>query len=113
MKDYVLLFRVGPRFLQASPEELQQIMLRSKEWIGEIAGNGKLNSVLRLQRNGAVMSGKQQQLSEGPFTEDEMLVNGMVTVKAASLQEAVQIAHGNPIFEYDGVMEIREVAPNN
>ena len=113
MKDYVLLFRVGQRFLQASPEELQQILLRSKEWIGEIAQSGKLNGVVRLQRNGAVMRGKQQQLSEGPLTEDEKMVNGIVIVRAGSLEEAIEIAKGNPIFEYEGVMEIREAAPNN
>ena len=113
MKDYVLLFRVGPRFLQASPEELQQILLRSKEWIGEITQNGQLNGVVRLQRNGAVMRGKQQLLSEGPLTEDEKMVNGIITVRTESLEEAIAIAKNNPIFEYEGVMEIREVAPNN
>ncbi|HEY0612940.1 MAG TPA: YciI family protein [Chitinophaga sp.] len=113
MKDYVLLFRVGPRFLQASPEELQQILLQSKEWIGSIAQGGKLNGVVRLQRSGAVLRGKKQQLTDGPLTEDEKMVNGIVTVKAGSLEEAIAIAKGNPIFEYEGVMEIREVASNN
>jgi len=111
MKDYVLLFRVGSRFLQASPEELQQILLCSKQWIGEIAQNGQLNGVVRLQRNGAVMRGKQQLLSEGPLTEDEKMVNGIVIVKAKNLEAAIAIAKGNPIFEYDGVMEIREALP--
>jgi len=40
-------------------------------------------------------------------------VNGIITVRAGSLQEAIAIAKNNPIFEYEGVMEIREVAPNN
>ena len=113
MKDYMLLFRVGDRFQQASPDELQQIMLRSKEWVGEIAKNGRLNGIIRLQRNGAVLQGKQQQLSEGPLTEDGKIVNGYVVIKAGSLNEAVEIAKGNPIFDYEGVMEVREVAPKN
>lgn len=86
-------------------------MLRSKEWIGEIAGSGKLNGVVRLQRDGAVLRGKQQQLSEGPLTEDGKVVNGIVIVKAESLEAAIAIAKGNPIFEYEGVMEIREALP--
>ena len=113
MKDYMLLFRVGARFQQASPDELQQIMLRSKEWVGEIAQSGRLNGIVRLQRNGVVVQGKKQQLSEGPLTEDEKIVNGCVIVKAGSLEEAVEIAKGNPIFDYEGVMEVREVAPKN
>lgn len=115
MKDYMLLFRVGARFQQASPEELQQIMLRSKQWVGEIAQSGKLNGVVRLQRNGVVLTGKKQQLqlSEGPLMEAEKIVNGYVIINAGSLEEAVQVAKGNPIFDYEGVMEVREVAPNN
>jgi hypothetical protein len=110
MKDYLLLFRVGPRFLKASPEELQQVMQQSKDWISAIAKTGKLNGVVRLQRTGAILRGKKKQVSEGPFKEGEEIVNGYLSIKADSFEEAIQIAKGNPIFDYDGIMEIREVA---
>lgn len=110
MKDYLLLFRVGPRFQKASPEELQQVMLRSKDWVAEIAKAGKLNGVVRLLRTGAVLTGKKQKLTDGPYTDDEEIVNGYLAIKAGSLEEAIQIAKGSPIFDYDGFTEVREVA---
>jgi hypothetical protein len=112
MKDYMLLFRVGPRFQKASPEELQQILLRSKEWINGITQSGKLSGIARLQREGAVLKSKGNQLTQGALTEDDKIVNGYVIVKAGNLDEAVEIAKGNPIFDYEGVMEVREVASN-
>ncbi len=110
MKDYIVLFRVGPRFQQASPEELQQIMLRSKEWIGSIAQRGRLNGVVRLLRTGAVLKGGKGAVAEGPYTNGNDIVNGYLALKAANLEEAVEIAKGCPIFDYDGFTEIREIA---
>jgi hypothetical protein len=110
MKDYIVLFRVGPRFQQASPEELQQIMLRSKEWIGGIARGGQLNGVVRLLRTGAVLKSGEGAATEGPYADGHDIVNGYLALKAANLAEAVEIAKGCPIFEYDGFTEIREIA---
>jgi hypothetical protein len=111
MKDYILLFRVGPRFQQASPEELQQVMMRSKDWVAGIAGSGKLSGVVRLLRTGVVLKKGGREVTEGPYTEGQDIVNGYVAIKAASFDEAVSIAKENPIFDYEGVMEVREAAP--
>lgn len=114
MKDYLLLFRVGPGFQSASPEQLQQITLRSKDWVAGIAKTGKLNGVVRLQRSGAVLKGPKKQLTEGPHTgaKDREIVNGYMSIKAESLDEAVEIAKGSPLFDYDGTLEVREVIVN-
>jgi len=112
MKDYLLLFRVGPRFLTASPEELQQIMLRSRDWIAGISRAGKLNGVVRLQRNGAVLTGPRKQRTDGPYTNGNEIINGYLGIKAGSLEEAVAIARESPVFDYEGMMEVREVATN-
>lgn len=112
MKNYLLLFRVGPRFLTASPEELQQIMTRSKDWTAQIAKAGKLNGVVRLQRNGVVLKGTTKQRSDGPYADGKEIINGYLGIKARDLEEAIQIARGNPVFDYDGTLEIREVASN-
>ena len=110
MKEYILLFRVGPRFQQASPEELQQVMMRSKDWVTDIAKSGKLGGVIRLLRTGAVLKSGGRERIDGAYTDGQDIVNGCVTIKAGSLDEAIAIAKGNPIFDYEGVMEVREVA---
>lgn len=111
MKDYILLFRVGPRFQQASPEELQQVMMKSKNWVEGIAKSGHLSGVVRLLRTGVVLKSGGREVTEGPYTDGQDIVNGYVGIKAGSLDEAIRIAKENPIFDYEGVMEIREAAP--
>lgn len=112
MKDFLLLFRIGPRFQTASPTELQQIMLKSKDWVGELSKTGRLNGVVRLTRNGAALKGENRNRIDGPHIEGNTIINGYLGIKAADLDEAIEIAKGNPIFDYDGMVEVREIAPN-
>jgi hypothetical protein len=109
MKDYVFVFRGGLNFATAAPEELQQALMKWKTWIDELTKHGKYNGGERLLRNGAVVKGNQKQVIDGPYSEDE-IVGGYISIKAADLNEAIEISKGCPIFNYDGVVEIREVA---
>jgi hypothetical protein len=109
MKDYVFLFRGGLNFATAAPEELQQALIKWKTWIDELTKDGRYNGGERLLRNGAVVKGNQRQVVDGPYSAGE-IVGGYISIKAADLKEAIEISKGCPIFNYDGVVEIREVA---
>lgn len=110
MKDYILLFRGGLDFKTASPEQLQTSMLKWKTWMDKLGAEGKLFGGERLTQTGAVLSGKQKQLSDGPYAEGKEVVGGYLVIKANDLQDAIEITKDCPIFEYDGSTEIQEIS---
>jgi hypothetical protein len=109
MKDYILLFRGGLDFETASPEQLQNNMLKWKTWMDKLSAEGKLLGAERLTKTGAVLSGKQKQLSDGPYAEGKEVVGGYLAIKAKDLQDAIAITRDCPIFENDGITEIQEI----
>ena len=54
-----------------------------------------------------MLRGRDKVVTDGPYAESKDLVSGIVIVEAASLDEATEFAHGCPIFEYDGSVEVR------
>ncbi|MBA3828952.1 MAG: hypothetical protein H0X33_08445 [Taibaiella sp.] len=110
MKEYVLLFRGGLDFQNASAEQLQKAMEKWKNWIDELAKAGKFSSGQRLNKNAMVMTGTNRQLSDGPYAEGKEIVGGFVAIKAVDIDNAVEIANGCPIFDHNGIVEVREVA---
>jgi hypothetical protein len=50
------------------------------------------------------------QITDGPYMANNETVGGYVSIKADNLQEAIEICKGCPIFNFDGNVEIREVA---
>lgn len=110
MNDYLLIFRGGPNFATASAEQIQQAMEKWKTWMEKLGSQGLLNGAERLTRSGAVITGSKKQVSDGPYTETKEIVGGYMSIKAADLQQAIDIAQDCPIFNYDGIVEVREVA---
>ncbi len=110
MKDYLLLFRGGLDFSTATPEQLQQAMMKWRSWVEQLTSEGRYNGGHRLDRSGTVLKGNQKQLTDGPYTESKEIVGGYVSIRAEDKQQAIEIAKGCPIFNYDGIVEIREIA---
>ena len=111
MKDYLFLFRGGLDFTKASPEQLQQAMMNWKNWTEELSKKGIYSGGERLKRNdAAVVKGNAKQVIDGPYNESKEIVGGYINIKADNLQQAIEISKGCPIFNFDGNVEIREVA---
>ena len=111
MKDYLLLFRGGLDFTKASPEQLQQVMANWKNWIEDLSERGIYRSGERLTRNdAAVVKGSTRQVVDGPYSGNKEIVGGYIGIKAENLQQAIEITKDCPIFNFDGNVEIREVA---
>jgi len=110
MKDFLFVFRndyVGAP--QGSPEEMQAVTQRWMDWVGSIAAQNKLvDRGNRLFAEGKVVRGKNV-VTDGPYTEIKELIGGYTLVKANSLDEAVELAKGCPIFEFGGNVEVREI----
>jgi hypothetical protein len=111
MKEYLLLFRGGLDFAKAPQEQVQEVILQWKEWVDELTRKDIYIGGERLTRNEAVVvSGNARQIIDGPYKANEEMVGGFIGIRADDLQRAIAIAKDCPIFNFDGNVEIREVA---
>ena len=76
-----------------------------------MAQEGKLVRGEPLQWEGKVWSGADKVLTDGPYAEGKEIVGGYLLVKENDLDAATAMAEGCPIFESDGTVEVREIAP--
>lgn len=110
MKEFALIFRLKDvADFKPSPEQMQERM----NWLGSIAAQNKLvdkgNALLPI-RGSAKTVKPNNVVTDGPYTEIKEFISGYIVVKADSIDEAVEIAKANPIFDQvGGSIEIREV----
>jgi hypothetical protein len=111
MKEYLFLFRGGDgKNLQQSPEKWQEHMQRWTQWMSELTQKGKFISAQPLNQTGRKIMGNNKMVSDGPFMEGKEMIGGYLMCKAATYDEAVALAKGCPILDFDdGVVEVREV----
>ncbi len=107
----MFLFRGGdPNIDPASdPAAFGAYLQTWEEWMGSLAANGHAPSGDSLKYTGKVVTGKNMQVTDGPFVEGKELVGGYVIIEAGSLDEAVKLSRGCPIYTYDGIVEVREI----
>jgi len=111
MKEFLLLIRQdGDTLNNMSPEELQNHAQKFAAYIGKLMKEGKLKSAQPLEGGGKIVSGKKGVTKDGPFNESKEVVAGYFLVLASDIDEAVEIARANPVFEYgEGKIEIRPI----
>jgi hypothetical protein len=108
MKDYLLIFR-GGEMQGLSEEERNKHMSKWGEWIGGLAKEGKFAGGDPLGSESRVISGKKMTVTDGPYAEAKELIGGYLIVKANDLNGATEISKGCPIYEVNGVLEIRDI----
>ena len=113
MKEFVLLFRApGLNNNDVSPEELKAVEKKWMDWAGGIAAQGKLaSSGQRLSQEGKVLKAGGV-ITDGPFVEIRERLGGFFVVRANDIDEATTLAHGCPVLEYGGSVEIRPIYGN-
>lgn len=92
--------------MRPSPEEMQAEMQRWNDWI---AAQGKFVGSDALMLAGKVVRGSQHVITDGPFTEGKEIIGGYGIVSADSIEEAIELAKGCPIFSVEGAVEVRPV----
>lgn len=110
MKEFAFLFR-QPSFdhSQTSPKEMQEIAKKWQDWVKNIEAQGKLASQgSRLSTEGKVLK-PGGVITDGPFVEIRERLGGLIIVKASNIDEAATLAHGCPVLEANGSVEIRPV----
>lgn len=104
------LLRGGDRMDEFSPEEMEAHMGKWKAWMGGLAEAGKLAGGLPLSKEGKQVTGTSKVVSDGPFAAGKEVVGGYIVVNAATMDEAIEISKGCPIFESDNAnLEVREL----
>lgn len=111
MSKYMFLFRGGEPGIDpmSDPAGFGAYMMTWKTWMENLAKTGKYLGGDPLEAKGRTITGKQMKMTDGPFVEGKEIVGGYVIVEAASLDEAVALSKGCPIYTYDGVVEVRPV----
>jgi len=107
MKDFVLLFRQPDTDnSHVTDAEIQGWLKKWDDWFGGVAAQGRLvNMGMRLADEGNVLKAGGL-ITDGPFVEIRERLNGFIVVRADSLEEATTLAHGCPILEIQGTVEI-------
>ena len=107
MQEYLLIFRFKSNFVPPSQDSLQANIRRWQDYMTNLAQSGKLVSGFRPSNEGKTISGSGKQTRDGVYIANNDLVSSVIIVKAASMDEACEIARKCPIFEFDGSIEIR------
>ena len=109
MKQFLYLFRGGDQgYASQSPEEMQAHMARWHEWMLKVSQTDEPVPGLPLQNEGKVVEKNGEVITDGPYAEGKEIVGGYVLVEAKDLNEAVEMSKGCPIFEFGGIVEVRE-----
>jgi hypothetical protein len=110
MSKFALIFRGGDA--PGSPEEMQRLTQRWMAWFQGLARDGVYHDVGEpLEPGGKVIRGARKAVSDGPYAEAKDLVGGFAIVDARDLDAAAEIAKGCPIYDGNGLVEVRPVRP--
>jgi len=111
MKEFMLLIRNQKDHQSAwSGEKHQQFLNACSVYIEELKKKGQLISAQPIVREGKMVSGSKGAWKEGPFHEGNEVIVGYYHVLANGIDDAVEIARGNPEFEYSKTARV-EVRP--
>jgi hypothetical protein len=109
-QEYMVLIRGGEWLDNASTEEIQKILGKFQAWYEKLGATGKVKGGQPLVHEGKILSRKNGQIVDGPFTESKEAIGGYCLLTANSLEEAVAVFKEFPGLEYGVTIEVRPVA---
>jgi hypothetical protein len=93
-----------------SRKEKQKVIDQFYVWLERLVDEGKMKRGQRLTCEGKTV-GRQGAITDGPFGESKEVIGGYWSILANNLDEAAQIAKGNPCLDYGLLMEVRPIDP--
>ncbi|HTF80265.1 MAG TPA: YciI family protein [Cytophagales bacterium] len=111
MDEFILIFRHEDASKVASPEQIQNWMQQTMDWIGGIAAQNKFSGGNGLPFEDAKVVRGNNMVTNGPFGDIKETIGGYIIVKASSVEEAVSFAKDCPILQGVGnSVEVRRIA---
>lgn len=111
MDEFMLIFRHQDGSKIASPEQMQQWMQQTMDWIAGIAAQNKFVVGNGLPFEGSKVVWHNNVVTDGPFGQIKETIGGYITVKANSVDEAVEFAKRCPVLQGEGnSVEVRRIA---
>jgi hypothetical protein len=107
--EYLVISR-GQWGKNFSRDEIQSAIDRFYIWIGRLVDEGKMKRGQRLTHQGKTVK-RQGPTTDGPFGESKEVIGGYWFILAKDLDEAAEIAQGNPCLDYGLFLEIRPIDP--
>ncbi len=99
MKDFLLILRTeGSVWSDLSPEQLQHHIKNGGAYIGKLMQESKLKSANPVDKGSRIVTAANGVLKDGPFNESKEVIAGYFLIEAKDMDEAVEIAKANPIF---------------
>lgn len=113
MKDFLLLIRTqGNIWTDVSPEKLQQHLEKGRAYIGGLIEQGAMKGGQPLDKGSRLVTFENNVLKDGPFNESKEVIAGYFHVVAENMDEAVNIAKANPIFnDIPTKIEVHQMMP--
>jgi len=117
MEEYALIMRHQDGGKVASPEQMQAWMKQTMDWICSIAAQNKFVGGTGLPFDDArvvINKNAKNVVTNGPFGDIKETIGGLITVRAESVEEAVEFAKGCPVLQGEGnSVEVRRIAKND
>jgi hypothetical protein len=106
----MLIFRGGAVSRDdVSPSVLQSHLEKWYTWADELTRQDRRNVGTPLENGGKAVRGHERVVTDGPYAESKDLVTGAMIIDAASLDDALEVAHRCPTYEFGGSVEVRPV----
>jgi hypothetical protein len=106
--EYLVISR-GQWERHLSPEVIQNAIDQFYLWLARLVEEGKMKTGQRLVNGGKTVSKKA--VTDGPYGESKEVIGGYWFILAGSLDEAAEIAAGNPCLNCGLFFEIRPIDP--
>ena len=111
MSKFLYLFRNKNGIPEPeSPAEMERKLKAWMSWMEDLERAGHLVARgERLELKGKVVSGKSRTVTDGPYAETKDTIGGYLIVQARDLEQAVELTQGCPLFDRDGLIEVRPI----
>ncbi|MGH1365994.1 MAG: YciI family protein [Calditrichia bacterium] len=111
MNEFMIFIKTkGDHLANSSPEQQQAHVQKVGKYIAGLMQENRLKEAQPLDTSGAMIRVNKGVFKDGPFVESKEVIVGYFHILANDLEEAIEIAKANPMFEdADGVIEVRPV----
>jgi hypothetical protein len=105
--EYLVISR-GQWDQSLSRDEIENVIEQFYQWLDGLVDAGKMRRGQRLTYEGKTITQKNV-ITDGPFGESKEVIGGYWFILASSLDEAAEIARGNPCLDCGLFFEVRPI----